>query len=337
VQTNSERLDLRAGELVEVKNPAEILATLDERGRLEALPFMPEMLKFTGRQFRVQKRAFKGCDQIDHSGMHRMDRAVHLEGTRCDGQAHGGCQAGCLIYWKEGWLRRVDDGAATPAPPGRPAGQPAEGCCTLETLERETRPEGAGPDEERFSCQATELLEAAPTRIRAFDPRQYIEDLTSGNARLLPTLRGVLVRAFNKYQKISMRLLPRRIWIHGGAYYPFIDGRIEHGRTPKEVLDLQPGELVEVKSREEIFATLDRNQQNRGLRFDAEALRYCGRRARVARRVTKIIDDPTGKMIHIPGDCIVLEGFVCLADYHQNCPRAIDQYWREIWLRRVEA
>jgi hypothetical protein len=331
-----ERLDLRVGELVEVKSPEEILATLDERARLDALPFMPEMLQFAGRRFRVQKRAFKGCDQIDHSGMRRMERAVHLEGTRCDGSAHGGCQAGCLIYWKEGWLKRVPaDGAADPASPADPA-PPAAAAATLETLERATRPEGAGPDEERFSCQATELLEAMPTRIRAFDPRQYVEDLTSGNARLLPVLRGVLVRAFNKYQKLSMRLLPRRLWIHGGAYYPFIDGRIERGRTPKETLDLQVGELVEVKSKEEIFATLDRNQQNRGLRFDAEALRYCGKRARVVRRVTRIIDDPTGKMIHIPGDCIVLDGFVCQADYHQNCPRAIDQYWREIWLRRVE-
>jgi hypothetical protein len=336
VQTNPERLDLRAGDLVEVRSAEEILATLDERGRLEALPFMPEMLKFTGRRFRVQKRAFKGCDQIDHSGMHRMERAVHLDGARCDGQAHGGCQAGCLIYWKEGWLRRVETGEAAAAAPAPAATEQDGACCTLETLERETRPAGAGPDEERFSCQATEFLEAAPTWIRAFDPRQYVEDLTSGNARLLPTLRGVLVRAFNKYQKISMRLLPQRLWIHGGAYYPFIDGKVVGGRTPKKVLDLQVGELVEVKSREEIFATLDRNQQNRGLRFDAEALRYCGRQARVARRVSKIIDDPTGKMVHIPGDCLVLEGFVCLADYHQNCPRAIDQYWREIWLRRVE-
>jgi hypothetical protein len=336
VQSNAERLDLRAGELVEVKSVPEILATLDERGRLEALPFMPEMLKFAGTRMRVRARAFKGCDQIDHSGMHRMERAVHLEGARCDGQAHGGCQAGCLIYWKEGWLRRVDGAAADAPAPAAQVEAPAEGCCTIETLERATRPEGAGPDEERFSCQATEFLQAGPTRIRAFDPRQYVEDLTTGNARLLPTLRGIAVRAFNKYQKLSMRLLPRRLWIHGGAYYPFIDGKVTAGRTPREVLDLQVGELVEVKSREEIFATLDRNQQNRGLRFDAEALRYCGRRARVARRVTRIIDDPTGKMIHIPGDCIVLEGFVCLADWHQNCPRAIDQYWREIWLRRVE-
>jgi hypothetical protein len=38
-----------------------------------------------------------------------MENAVHLTGVRCDGQAHGGCQAGCLIYWKEAWLKRVDE------------------------------------------------------------------------------------------------------------------------------------------------------------------------------------------------------------------------------------
>jgi hypothetical protein len=35
--------ELRRGDLVEVNSPAEILATLDERGDLEGLPFMPEM------------------------------------------------------------------------------------------------------------------------------------------------------------------------------------------------------------------------------------------------------------------------------------------------------
>jgi hypothetical protein len=31
----------------------------------------------------------------------------------------------------------------------------------------------------------------------------------------------------------------------------------------------------------------------------------------------------------------VLDGFICAADFHQNCPRGIEEYWREIWLRRV--
>jgi hypothetical protein len=90
-------LDLRIGELVEVRSESEIFATLDEHGELDALPFMPEMLQFCGRRFRVDKLALKLCDTINGSGMYRMDHAVHLAGVRCDGQAHGGCQAGCRI------------------------------------------------------------------------------------------------------------------------------------------------------------------------------------------------------------------------------------------------
>ena len=37
-----------------------------------------------------------------------MTNAVHLEGLRCDGAGHDGCQAGCLLFWKESWLKRVD-------------------------------------------------------------------------------------------------------------------------------------------------------------------------------------------------------------------------------------
>ncbi|HYZ02872.1 MAG TPA: hypothetical protein VFA92_15365, partial [Candidatus Binatia bacterium] len=117
--SGGDALNLRVGEIVEVRSEAEILATLDERAELESLPFMPEMLQFCGRRFRVDKLAVKLCDTIGSTGMYRMRNAVHLEGLRCDGQAHGGCQAGCLIYWKEAWLKRVPaDGQdqADPAP-----------------------------------------------------------------------------------------------------------------------------------------------------------------------------------------------------------------------------
>jgi len=324
--TQPEALDLKIGELVEVRSPSEILASLDERGRLDALPFMPEMLQFAGKQFRVSKRAFKTCDQVKNSGMYRMERTVHLEGLRCDGSAHGGCQAGCLIFWKEGWLRRAGDDGQEAAP--------AASVATLETLQRETRPPGAGPDEEIFSCQNTAIPEAAPTHIPGWDVRQYIEDVTSGNAPVRQVVRGLAIHLFNKLQWANRKFLPRLLLINGGRSYPHIEGRVQ-GRTPKETLDLQPGELVEVKSKEEIFATLDQTGHNRGLRFDIEMLRYCGKQARVQRRVNRLIDEKTGKMVHIKGDCIVLDGFICAADYHQSCPRGIEEYWREIWLKRV--
>ena len=70
--------------------------------------------------------------------------------------------------------------------------------------------------------------------------------------------------------------------------------------------------------------------------FDAEMLKYCGRQARVLRRVEQIIDERSGKMMRFKNPCIILEDVICTSDYHRLCPRGIYPYWREIWLERVE-
>src|SRR5262245_18835075 len=103
-------LGLKAGELVEVKSKEEILATLDSEGCLEGLPFMPEMFRYCGSRLQVYKRAHKGFDTVFSYRSRGMTNAVHLE-TRCTGEAHGGCQADCLIYWKEAWLKRSSAGS----------------------------------------------------------------------------------------------------------------------------------------------------------------------------------------------------------------------------------
>ena len=325
----SHALDLRVGEIVEVRSEAEILATLDAMGELESLPFMPEMLQFCGRRLRVDKLAVKLCDTIGSTGMYRMRNAVHLEGVRCDGQAHGGCQAGCLIYWKEAWLKRVP---ATDDP--SPAPDPDAPGCTHAGLLAATRKAGSPPGDERFSCQATELLRAAPTAVPPWDVAQYVRDVRSGNASLAATIRALAVGLFNEFQDLSRRFLPRPLRIRGGTRLPFIQGRLE--RTPDGSLDLQPGELVRVKSKQEIVGTLDGSNSNRGLSFDPEMLWYSGRQARVLRRVERTIDERTGELLHLKRPCIVLEGVTCRGAYHRCCPRADYPYWREIWLERVE-
>jgi hypothetical protein len=315
------RLGLRIGETVEVRSDAEILATLDGRGELDSLPFMPEMLQFCGQRFTVAKRASKLCDTITWSGLRRMEDAVHLTGVRCDGSGHGGCQAGCLVYWKEAWLKRVDEEDQRPAPAQAPP-----------TITPETLAAAAAPSKDRFACQATELLRAAPTRIPPWDVRQYVEDVASGNAGLWRTVRSVLVGTFNEYQDLS-RHLPRRLRIRGGERYPFLRGSLN--KTPDQRIGLQPGDVVRVKSQEEILATLDTRNRNRGMSFDGEMLKYCGREAKVLRRVEHIIDEGTGQMLHFANPCVVLEDVVCTGDFHRVCPRAIYPYWREIWLEKI--
>jgi hypothetical protein len=59
----------------------------------------------------------------------------------------------------------------------------------------------------------------------------------------------------------------------------------------------------------------------------------------VRERVTTIVDEKTGKLVHMKQPCIMLEGVVCTSEYSQCrllCPRAIPPFWREIWLERVE-
>lgn len=348
METKTEALDrgagprhLRVGELVEVRSEQEILATLDSRGELESLPFMPEMLRFCGRRFRVDKLALKSCDTVNWNGMYRMRDAVHLEGTRCDGQAHGGCQAGCLLFWKEAWLKRVEtpepeDAPATATMPPVPEwarGLPEPACDHSRLLAATTKGGDAPEGEETWACQATELPRAAPEFVPSWDLRQYVADVRSGNASASRAVRTVLVGAFNELQDLSRRLLPCWLRISGGRRFPVIEGRLRE--TPLERLDLRPGERVRVKSREEIVSTLDRDNRNRGMTFDPEMLRYCGRQATVLERVERIIDEKTGRMTRLRNPCIVLDGVVCTADYHRLCPRGIYPYWREIWLERV--
>lgn len=62
-------LQLRSGDLVEVRSKEEILGSLDGKGQLEGLPFMPQMFQFCGQKFRVCKRAHKTCDTVnDYTG-----------------------------------------------------------------------------------------------------------------------------------------------------------------------------------------------------------------------------------------------------------------------------
>lgn len=52
---------------------------------------------------------------------------------------------------------------------------------------------------------------------------------------------------------------------------------------------LQPGEVVQVRSENEILATLDRTSALEGLPFNEEMRKYCGRRFKVLKNVHKII------------------------------------------------
>lgn len=326
--------NLRVGSVVEILSAQEILATLDESAELACLPFMPEMLKFCGQRMTVHKVAHKLCDTTSgHGGLRWLNDAVHLKGARCDGSAHGGCQTACLLYWKAAWLRHVqpdDDSPATTAQTARADGAEVD----LSRIHNATRKEPAEDEGERYACQATEILRAAPSRIRFLHFDQYFADVKTGNATLSQVVRTFLIHLFNVYQRCSKRVLPRRLLIKEGLAWGFVKGRAA-GKTPTGRLDLRVGDVVRIKSKDEITQTLDAKRLNRGLGFEEEMARFCGRTARVRSRVDRCIDEKTGKMLVMKNPCIVLEGIACEGAYKGNCPREYVSFWREIWLERV--
>jgi hypothetical protein len=179
------------------------------------------------------------------------------------------------------------------------------------------------------------MLRAAPERLLLKELTQLREDVTSGNAGVLPVLKSFLIGVFNRYQDHSKRFLPRFLRIRGGLHWGFLKGGITSGRTPTELLNLRPGELVRIKSREEIMATLDANLLNRGMGFDTEMSRFCGRTARVKARASRVVDEKTGRLLTMKNPCIILEDIVCEGAFSMNCPREYVCWWREIWLERV--
>jgi hypothetical protein len=319
-------LDLRPGEIVRVRSAREISDTLDEHGMLQGVPFMPEMLEYCGRTLPVFKRADRTCDQFYES--RRMENAVHLSNVRCDGSAHGGCQAACLVYWKEAWLERVAADAVSQENEPDPGAQ----ALVTETLVAATTDGEIAPGEPKYRCQAT-CVKHASVPISPWDLSQYGRDVRNWGP--WKVVRGLLVMAFNKLQAVNRRLLPRFTPIAGGRAYPFLSGTLEKGQTPSTTLGLQPGDLVRIKDKDDIMRTLDSANRNRGLSFDVEMVPYCGRTARVRGRVERLIEEPTGKMIQIKSDCIALEDVVCKADYRRFCTRSIYPYWREIWLEKL--
>jgi hypothetical protein len=277
-----------------------------------------------------------------------MPSAVHLEEFRCNGAAHGGCQAKCLVFWKEAWLERATGENSGRAKAPEPSTEDHPGSvpvCTERDVIAGTRRRDDTPTDPTYICQSTQVHQATLPLSR-WDLRQYVEDYTSGNVGLTQMLGSFLFFLSEQLASAGVGLGTPVRWAYdtiqkarGGTPYPARFGTIPLGTpTPSGKLDLRKGELVEVRSYRDILETLDENLNNRGMSFDAEMVPYCGGTYRVLDRVTQIINEKTGKMMQLRKDCIMLEGVVCTAcyaKYRKFCPRSIFPYWREIWLDRV--
>jgi hypothetical protein len=174
-----------------------------------------------------------------------------------------------------------------------------------------------------------------------------VEDYRSGNVALSDIVARLAFLVYAELVASGVGFGTALRWVYnkiqserGGEPYPVRPGHLPVGRaTPSVNLGLKEGEMVRVRSGDEILATVDELLVNKGMGFHPEMMAFCGKTFRVSQRLHRLIDEKTGHLKELKNPCLVLEGADCKGTCTRplNCPRACPPYWREIWLERVNA
>lgn len=96
------------------------------------------------------------------------------------------------------------------------------------------------------------------------------------------------------------------------------------------------GDRVEVRSKEEILATLDRHGCVDGMPFMPEMLVHCGRRFRVeavAHKTCDTVRQTGGRSLDAT---VHLTGLCCDGSAHGGCQAQCNLFWKDVWLKPVD-
>jgi hypothetical protein len=165
-----------------------------------------------------------------------------------------------------------------------------------------------------------------------------IETAQEGGRMRVPGSLYIPSRIFSNLRKHGLVYTLRATF---GPRIAAVRKKLQHAQTAvvpqvfeDEVLDLEPGEIVEVKSLPEILKTLDDKGKYRGLVFTPEMRRHCDKRYRVYKRLELMFDEYHKSQRRVK-NTVLLQGVVC-EGAGIGCDRSCFLYWREIWLRRPE-
>jgi hypothetical protein len=153
-----------------------------------------------------------------------------------------------------------------------------------------------------------------------------------------PRLFTIIYQLRNNFKQYGLLTTSRKVWskllLSTNSVGPQQALQPVGTEDVSRILQLQPGEMVEVKSQEEVRRTLDATGKNRGLGFMPEMWEYCGKQLRVLKRVEKICLENAPRTVRRLENTVILEGAFCKGS-GIGCDRACFYFWRECWLKRV--
>ena len=102
--------------------------------------------------------------------------------------------------------------------------------------------------------------------------------------------------------------------------------------------DLLAGDVVRVRSKDQIAKTLDNYNKLEGCLFLDEMWQHCGKKYRVFKKVGLFYDEAERKMMK-SRNMVLLEGVFCsgrIPLYKEKCDRSCFLFWKEDWLEKCE-
>jgi hypothetical protein len=101
---------------------------------------------------------------------------------------------------------------------------------------------------------------------------------------------------------------------------------------------LEAGDLVRVKSLEDILETLDDHHKHDNLAFLRPMMAHCGKTRRVLKRVRVLVNDRDHSVSKVR-NTVLLEGAMCDGEGiygRERCDRSCLFFWKEAWLEKVD-
>ena len=276
---------------------------------------MPEMLKYCGRVLPVTQRADATCAGNGLSGAWRTRSTC---GTiRCDGSFHDGCQAACLMYWKEAWLERAED--AVPAPTRAELERRAS---RRSSRRRWSRPRAIKRRRrDSLSLPGDGDPERPPSRCACANRTVPARAAATGSGRR--SSRAWSIEAINQWQAFSRAGCRHGCRSPAAAGIPFVHRKARRRARRRRAASSTCSPAISCGSRasERSSPRSTRTTRTAACTSITRWRGTAGETRACRARVDRLIEESNGEMIEIKSDCILLEGVVCTADYHLFCTR----------------
>jgi hypothetical protein len=106
--------------------------------------------------------------------------------------------------------------------------------------------------------------------------------------------------------------------------------------TSTDTTSFKAGDMVRVRSKEEIQATLNRWGELKGCSFMPEMWPYCSTTQRVLKPMERFLDERDYRVKKSKG-IVLLEGAICQGTTNfGRCDRSCFFFWREEWLEKLD-